>query len=178
MVRTKLSEFKTELDNFIEKFDRGGYCNVQGTGIYMTSNILETPIALRHNLDHNKVIHDNVIVLEIRFMTYPLVKEENRMEITDLGKGFSRVLVKYGYYEEVNIHKIIDKCREENLFDNPTEELSFFLARQTLINEIGGPFRKMEDSVFLFLRGFSEDATRYFKIPTKNVFEIGMQIRI
>ncbi len=178
MLRLKLSKFNSDLNEFIENFDREKFCNAKGVAVYMTSDISKTPIALQHNLDHNKVIHERVIILEIRFKSHPTVPSQDRMEITDLGKNFSRVLVNYGYYEEVDINRIIVECRNEGLFENCSDQLTFFLARQTLLNEIGGPFRKMEDSVYLFLRSYSLDATKYFKIPTKNVFEIGMQIKI
>lgn len=178
MVRQKLSEFNSDLSEFILHFDRHSYCNAKGVGIYMTSDISKTPVALQHNLDHNKVIHEKTLILEIRFMNHPTVSEKNRIEFTNFGNNFFGVLARYGYYEEVNIDKIICLCRKEGLFNNPTGEITYFLARQTLLNEIGSPFRRMEDSIYLLLRGLSLDATRYFHIPTKNVFEIGMQIKI
>ncbi|MFI2744112.1 potassium transporter Kup [Zhouia sp. PK063] len=178
LIRKRFKKYDTNLSEFTSNFNRNDYANVSGTAVYMTSAILSTPMALQHNLKHNKVIHENVIILEIGLKNHPRVPIKDRMVVDDLGNGFYRVLVKYGYLEEITIPYILSLWRDHDILKNYTKELTFYLARQTILVERGNPLNKFADHLFIVMKTNSLDPTRYFKIPTDKVFEIGIQLEI
>ncbi|PVW13179.1 potassium transporter Kup [Marixanthomonas spongiae] len=179
LLQRKFAEYDFNLNEFVDGFNRDDYSNIPGVAVYMSSAVLDTPMAFQHNLKHNKVVHEKVIMLQIGFKNQPKVKKENRMTINDLGKGFYQVLFKYGYLEEPSIHHVLDYWKEEEIIKGYDEEaLTFYLARQTILVKRGSMANRLADSFYIFMRTNSQDATRYFKIPTDQVYEVGMQVEI
>ncbi|GJM31432.1 MAG: putative potassium transport system protein kup 1 [Saprospiraceae bacterium] len=172
----QMAKFSQPLHDFVAEFDRSKYLPAKGTAIYMSASILNTPVALIHNLQHNQVIHKRVIFLEIGTKNQPRVASVNRITVDDMGKGFYRVLVKYGYSEVVNMKNILRTLKQNNFPKLKNKDLTFFLSRQTLIANAREGLTRLEDSVFIFLRSNSTGATRYYQLPVGRVFEVGVQV--
>lgn len=178
-IQKKFAEYDFKLNEFVEDFNREDYANIPGVAVYMSSTVLDTPMALQHNLKHNKVVHDKVIILQIGIKKFPKLAKEDRMTVNDLGNGFYQVLFNYGYLEEPSIYHILDYWDQEKLLkEHDQQEMTFYLARQTILVKRGNLFNRMADSFYIFMRTNSQDATRYFKIPTDQVYEVGMQVEI
>lgn len=179
-IQKKLQKFKTAFSVFTKQFDRSAYAEVPGTAVYLTSDILNTPVGLQHNLKHHKAVHKKIIILEIGFKNTPYISETERMVIDDAGNDhgtFYRVLVKYGYMQPVHMNSILLRWKKEGLIDDE-KALTFFLSRDRILVETKRPFYRIEDLLYVFLRRNSQDATRYFDLPPDQVYEIGMQIKL
>jgi KUP system potassium uptake protein len=150
---------------------------VPGTAVFMTSSASGVPHALLHNLKHNKVLHERVILLTVKIQDVPYVPEEKRAETQDYSAGFYRVIIHYGFMEEVNIPAELSKlegcgpaCK--------MMDTSFFLARQTLIASSRPGMAIWREKLFSWMLRNAESAMEFFKLPTNRVVELGSQVEI
>ena len=150
---------------------------VPGTAVFMTSSASGVPHALLHNLKHNKVLHERVFLLTVRIEDVPYVAQGTRSEIMDYGSGFYRVVIRYGFMEEVNVPAELSKlegcgpaCK--------MMDTSFFLARQTLIASARPGMAIWREKLFAWMLRNAESAMEFFKLPTNRVVELGSQVEI
>jgi KUP system potassium uptake protein len=177
LVRQRLAESALPLSVFI-KSAAGSAHRVRGTAVFLSSSPDTVPTALLHNLKHNQVLHERVIILTVKVEEVPDVGAERRIEIDNAGEGFYRVILHYGFMEEVDIPRdlaAIKTCGERfNMMST-----SFFLGRQKLI-----PSRKVpgmalwREKLFAWMLKSSESAMEFFKLPTNRVVELGSQLQI
>ena len=150
---------------------------VQGTAVFMTSSPEGVPHALLHNLKHNKVLHDRVLILTVMIDEVPFVDDEDRMEVRPLGSNFYRMIMRYGFMQEINIPatlKLVENCGPKiRMMDT-----SFFLARQTLLASDRPGMAIWREKVFAWMLSNSESAMEFFKLPTNRVVELGSQVEI
>ena len=151
---------------------------VPGTAVFMTSSSTNVPAALLHNLKHNKVLHERVILLTVRIEDVPYVREEKRVEQRDYPSGFYQVISHYGFMEEVNIPRDLahlKTCGEPfKMMDT-----SFFLGRQKLIPSKKRPGMALwRERLFSWMVKNSETAMEFFKLPINRVVELGSQVDI
>lgn len=150
---------------------------VPGTAVFMTSTPEGVPHALLHNLKHNKVLHDRVILLTVKIKDVPYVSDENRMMIEDLGKGFHRMILAYGFMQEADVPaalKSVNACGAEFKM----METSFFLARQTLLPSSRPGMMIWREKLFAWMLRNAESAMEFFRLPTNRVVELGSQVEI
>jgi KUP system potassium uptake protein len=143
----------------------------------MTSSAKGVPHALLHNLKHNKVLHERVMLLTVRIEDVPYVPQERRMETQDYTNGFFRVILRYGFMEELDVPN--ELSRLENC--GPTcrmMDTSFFLARQTLISTARPGMASWRERLFAWMLRNSESAMEFFKLPPNRVVELGSQVEI
>ena len=150
---------------------------VPGTAVFMTSTPEGVPHALLHNLKHNKVLHERVILLTVKIKDVPYVPDENRMMIEDLGKGFHRMILAYGFMQEADVPaalKSVNACGAEFKM----METSFFLARQTLLPSSRPGMMIWREKLFAWMLRNAESAMEFFRLPTNRVVELGSQVEI
>ncbi len=160
---------------FIRDMEKEIPMRVPGTAVYMTGNIDFTPPALFHNLRHNKVLHEQIVVLGVTTEERPHVEADERVAIEVMGLGFYRMIIRYGFMESPNIPKALAAVNEPGL-DFRIPEITFFLGRETLVV---GPERGMPDwrkRLFAWLSRNAMGATSFFHLPPGRVVEIGMHI--
>ena len=176
LMQQRLRESAMPIEVFI-KSAAGSAARVPGTAVFMTSSPEGVPHALLHNMKHNKVLHDRVIVLTVQIDEVPYVDLEDRVEIFDLGNGFWRMIVRYGFMQETDIPlvlKSIEKCGPQfKMMDT-----SFFLARQTLIASDRPGMALWREKLFAWMLRNAETAMEFFKLPTNRVVELGSQVEI
>nr|WP_294817244.1 potassium transporter Kup [uncultured Sphingomonas sp.] len=150
---------------------------VPGTAVFMTSTPDGVPHALLHNLKHNKVLHERVILLTVKIADVPYVPDEKRMKIDDLGKGFHRMILFYGFMQEADVPaalKQVSACGAEfKMMDT-----SFFLARQTLLPSAKPGMMVWREKLFAWMLRNAESAMEFFRLPTNRVVELGSQVEI
>ncbi len=150
---------------------------VQGTAVFMTSTPDGVPHALLHNLKHNKVLHERVILLTVKISDSPFVPEEKRIRLEDLGKGFHRLVLNYGFMQEADVPaalKQVSQCGAEfRMMDT-----SFFLARQTLLPSSRPGMMIWREKLFAWMLRNAESAMEFFRLPTNRVVELGSQVEI
>ena len=172
----RMDEASLPMEIFI-KSAASSAARVPGTAVFMTSSASGVPHALLHNLKHNKVLHERVFLLTVRIEDVPYVAQRSRSEVMDYGSGFYRVLVRYGFMEEVNVPAELSKLEG----CGPTCKMmdtSFFLARQTLIASARPGMALWREKLFAWMLRNAESAMEFFKLPTNRVVELGSQVEI
>jgi len=150
---------------------------VPGTAVFMTSQAQGVPHALLHNLKHNKVLHERVILLTVKIADVPYVVSTARMDFADLGQGFYRIVINYGFMEDPDVPAVLAQTKscgpEFKMMDT-----SFFLARQTLLPSERPGMAIWREKLFSWMLRNAESAMEFFKLPTNRVVELGSQVEI
>jgi KUP system potassium uptake protein len=150
---------------------------VSGTAIYLTSQPQFVPTALMHNLKHNKMLHENNLIITVVTRDIPRVSEHDRMVIEPLSRRFTRATLCYGFMETPNVTRALGMARKLGLqFD--IMSTSFLLSRRALKPARTSRMPRWQDRMFLAMTRSANDATDYFQIPTDRVVEIGTQLTI
>jgi len=156
----------------IEDFHR-----VQGTAVFMTSDADGTPSALLHNLKHNKVLHERVFLLTVVTAERPYVAESERIEYTDLGHGFYRLVCHYGFMQQPDIPAALEACAcHGHHFD--MMDTTFYLSREVIIPSLTPVMPVWRERLFALMNQNATPAHEFFRIPTNRVVELGTQIEI
>jgi KUP system potassium uptake protein len=172
----RMAEASLPMEIFI-KSAAPSAARVAGTAVFMTSSPNGVPHALLHNLKHNKVLHERVILLTVRIEDVPYVPEEKRVETKDYGSGFYRLKLRYGFMEEVDVPDALAQLEgmgpQCKMMDT-----SFFLARQTLLPSARPGMAIWREKLFAWMLRNAESAMEFFKLPTNRVVELGSQVEI
>jgi KUP system potassium uptake protein len=172
----RLKESAMPMEVFI-KSAAGAATRVAGTAVFMTSTAEGVPHALLHNLKHNKVLHDRILILTVMIDEVPYVDTEDRVEVRDLGSNFYRMIIRYGFMQDIDIPsvlKLVENCGPKiKMMDT-----SFFLARQTLLASDRPGMPLWREKLFAWMLANSESAMEFFKLPTNRVVELGSQVEI
>ncbi|MDR0577032.1 MAG: potassium transporter Kup [Candidatus Accumulibacter sp.] len=166
-----------DLDAFIDALFVSEPVRVAGTAVFMTSDNERVPNAMLHNLMHNKVLHERVLVLSVRVSDAPYVPEADRIEIAALRGGFYRVSVRYGFKDEPDIPAALALGAARGL-EIDMMETSFFLGRATLIPRVGSEMTYWREKLFVFMYKNASSAMSFYKIPTHRVVELGAQVTL
>jgi KUP system potassium uptake protein len=172
----RLREAAMPISIFIESAATSA-TRVPGTAVFMTSTPDGVPHALLHNLKHNKVLHERVIMLTVKIADMPYVEQETRCDLEPLGHGFHRLVIKYGFMQEPDVPEALKRltgCGPEfKMMDT-----SFFLARQTLLPSSRPGMAIWREKLFAWMLRNAESAMEFFKLPTNRVVELGSQVEI
>ena len=176
LMRANMAESAIPIEIFA-KSAKNSACRVAGTAIFMSSTSDGVPSALLHNIKHNKVLHERVIVLTVLVEDVPYILDADRAELRDLGDGFYRMKLRYGFLEETDIPtalKASDMCGGN--FE--MMQTSFFLSRQTLIASRKPGMALWREKLFAWMLRNAATAMEFFKLPTNRVVELGSQVEI
>lgn len=165
------------LEEFLADMAKKPPMRVPGTAIFMNGNASRTPPALLHNLEHNKVLHQRVLFLTVKTRQVPFVAPEERVEIESLGNGFHRLKVYYGFMEDPEIPKVLERVRLPEFVYEP-EDTTYFLGRETIIASKRPAMALWREKIFSIISHNATSATAYFCIPPDRVVEMGEQIEI
>ena len=155
----------------------GSATRVPGTAVFMTTSADGIPHALLHNLKHNKVLHERVLLLTVRIEDVPYVDEDKTVHLEELGQGFFRLIVRYGFMQETNVPAVlarVDNCGPQFQMMST----SFFLARQTLIASAKPGMALWREKLFAWMLRNAESAMEFFNLPPNRVVELGSQVEI
>ena len=148
---------------------------VEGTAVFLTSEPEVAPVALLHNLKHNRILHNQNIILTVRTVTRPRVDESERVSVTPIDENFSQVEITYGYMEVADVPS--DLYRTGKVLSD-RGGTSFFVGRNMLSpsRDVGLPF--WQDLIFIFLHKNASDPTVYYNIPINRVIEMGSRVEV
>jgi KUP system potassium uptake protein len=176
-LRAKLIREGVPLADFLKIMTQRAPARVPGAAIYLTSEPDTTPAALMHSIKHYRVLHEKNVLLRVINESRPYLDDAERIEITDLGDGFSYLIVRYGYMETPNIPKALAACRKRGLkFD--IMSTSFFLSRRTIVASSASDFASWRRQLFVFMSKNSADPTSFFHLPPGRVVELGTQVSL
>jgi len=150
---------------------------VPGTAVYMTSRTDVVPVPLLHNLKHNKVLHQRIVLLYVTTENVPHTVPEHRIDIRHLDDDFHSVVVRYGFMEQPNIPQVLDSCAAQKLSFNMMDT-SFFVGRLTIVPTSRSRWHRIKVKLFVLMHRNAMAATEFFSIPPNRVIELGGQIEI
>ena len=177
LLAKRLAEESLPLDMFLRRQKQNPIHKVPGTAIFLTSVIDTVPTALLHNLKHNKILHERVVFLTVLTEPVPRVSAKDRVQIEGLADGFYRLIVHYGFSQDVDVIKALRLCKAFGLeFD--LMQTSFFLGRETLIPSVKADMAMWREQLFCAMSKNAMSATDFFKIPSNRVVELGTQVQL
>lgn len=176
LMRASMTESALPIEIFA-KSAHNSATRVAGTSVFMASTNSGVPSALLHNIKHNKVLHERVLILTVAVKGVPYVEETGRYECKDLGNGFYRVTIFCGFLEETDVPRLLgtlDLCGGK--FD--MMQTSFFLSRQTLLASAKPGMAIWREKLFAWMLRNAASAMAFFRLPTNRVVELGSQVEI
>ena len=176
LMRQNMAEGSIPIEVFA-KSAHSSATRVAGTAIFMASTEKGVPSALLHNIKHNKVLHERVVILTVAIQDVPYVEDEDRYSVKDLGNGFYRLIMRFGFIEETDIPETLKRvttCGE------PFEMMktSFFLSRQTLLPSAKPGMAIWREKLFAWMLRNAASPMEFFRLPTNRVVELGSQLEI
>lgn len=163
---------------FIQSLFHAPPHRVEGTGIFMTANPSGVPRPLLHNLLHNKVLHERIVLLTVSSEDVPYIPEIDRVEYEALDYGFHRVLIRYGFKEEPDIPAALQQLSDSGAFSFTMMESTFFLGRERLVPHRKPGMAMWRERLFFFMFRNTSSAADFFRIPPNRVVEFGTQVEI
>lgn len=176
LMREQMAEGVLPMEVFAKSANKSAV-RVPGTAIFLASNTNGVPSGLLHNIKHNKVLHERVVILTVNITEEPYVDPEDRGESMDLGDGFYRAVLHFGFMETTDVPaalKHLDECGG----DFQMMQTSFFLSRQTLLASDKPGMPVWREEIFAWMLRNSATAMEFFKLPTNRVVELGNQVEI
>ncbi|TAN47262.1 MAG: potassium transporter Kup [Methylococcaceae bacterium] len=150
---------------------------VPGTAIYMTSRQLSLPPHLLRNYEHNRIIHQSVVLLTVEIEDIPRVPQSERIMAEALEEGFYRITIHYGFMQTPDVPKALALCQAQGL-ELDLSDATFFIGRETLLPSTKKDLNPWQEQIFLFLFRSASDPVAYFRIPPDRVLELGAQYEI
>ncbi|MBS0539206.1 MAG: potassium transporter Kup [Proteobacteria bacterium] len=176
VVVEELSQSALPLKMFLQRMDHPP-TRVAGTAVFLTADASATPLAFLHNLKHNKILHERVIVLQVDTLDVPRVPESMRVEVDRLGKGFYSMIVHYGFMEQPDVPAALRACRPHGIAYDEMET-SFFLGRETLVPATHSRLGRWRRNVFISLAHSASASKAFFRIPPNRAIELGNQVQV
>ncbi len=175
-MRAALERDTFPISDFIKKFH--DKARVSGTAVYLTSRTDVVPVALLHNLKHNKVIHQRIVLLNVATAQVPRIDRKNRLQSADLPDDFHAMTVRYGFMEQPNIPRVLESQQGEGVMTFNMMDTSFFVGRLTIVPRGRFGWRRIKMNVFKFMHRNALSATEFFRIPAGRVVELGGQLEV
>jgi len=173
----RLAQETMPLDLFISSIAASPPLRVPGTAVFLTSTEGRVQHALLHNLKHNKVLHERVVLLTLKTRDIPVVPLAKRLRIVELDCNFRQIEAFYGFMEDQDIPALLEECGRCGVpFD--MMDTSFFASRETLIASVAPGMAIWREKLFVSMSKNATKATEYFKIPTNRVVELGTQVEL
>lgn len=164
-------------ESFLATMDERQILRTPGVAVFLTDEEDAIPHPLLHNLKHNKVLHESVVLLSFVTEDVPHIKYSERASLTDLGHGFHRLVVKHGFMDEPNVPQSLRLAEPLGLKIVPSEA-SFFVGRQKIVPATRSALPKWREALFINLATTAESAVDYFRVPADRVIELGTQVEV
>jgi len=165
------------MEAFLKDLEHSGIHRVPGTAIFLSGNPTGTPIALLHNLRHNRVLHERVIIVTVIARDIPYLDRAERLHIESLRPDIYRLIAHYGFMEQPDLPALMDSCAEHGLTID-LHNSTFFLSRETIISQTGSGMARWRRKLFAAMSRNAQSATAFFRLPPNRVVELGMQVVI
>ena len=150
---------------------------VQGTAVFLTARSDAVPHALLHNMLHNQVLHEQVVLLTVVYEDRPRVPASERFEIESYGEGFYRVILHFGFIDEPDVPAALTLCQQAELDFSPMRT-TYFLSRETVIPSNMEGMARWRRVLFAFMLKNANGNLRFFQLPSNRVIELGTQVEM
>ncbi len=177
ILRERLSQSMLPIAAFVADAARRPMTRVPGTAVFLNSDPEGTPIALLHNLKHNRVLHETNVFLTVETDEIPHVAQEDRLKVEKLAPGFWRARVLYGFMEDPDVPAALAGAKEQGLELDP-RMATYFLSRNSLLATKHPGMAIWRENLFIFMARNASRATQFFRLPPNRVVEMGMQVEL
>ena len=175
LVSQEMAKQSIPMGDFLDSID--DVHRINGTAVFMTSSKDGVPPALLHNLKHNQVLHDRVVLLTIQTTDTPYVNDMDRIYMHNMRKGFKRIVARYGFMESPHVPGVLEECKRfGERFD--MMETTFYLSHETIVPTLTKKFSPLRGRLFAVMSKNATSASTFFGIPTNRVVELGTQLVI
>ncbi|HEX7999534.1 MAG TPA: potassium transporter Kup [Pyrinomonadaceae bacterium] len=165
------------IEDFLRDISKNPPVRVPGTAVFMNGTAAGTPPALMHNLEHNKVLHERVVLLTVKTRQAPYVEAEERVKVEALGHEFYRMIINYGFMEDPDIPTVLESMEPPNPVFDPMNT-TYFLGRETVMAGKQPGMMIWREKLFALMSRNASSATAYFCLPPNRVVELGSQVEI
>jgi KUP system potassium uptake protein len=177
ILSAKTRRMELPIEALCQNLEKSPPLRVPGTAVFLTADPASAPTSLLHSLKHYKVLHERNVILTVILEGVPRVSPQERVQIENIARDFTRVILHFGFMESPNVSKTLAIVRKKGLsFD--IMSTSFFLSRRSLRPDARSGMPLWQDKLFIFLAQNGEDASSYFQLPTDRVVEIGTQVTV
>ena len=178
LLRDKLVEGSIHLKEFVASLLAHPPHRVEGTAIFLTAHIDYVPIAMLHNLKHNRVMHERIFFVKLSTWDVPYVNDQERLSINDLGGNIFLVRAVYGFKESPDINKVLSLLSEQKNIEFNLMDTSFFVARDTIVPSANPGMALWREKLFGWMMQNAAKPSDFFKIPTNRLVELGAKVEI
>jgi KUP system potassium uptake protein len=176
VLAARLAESAISTEMFIEQLASKRIFRVRGTAIFMTRQQDGIPTALLHNIKHNKIVHERVVLLTVNVEETPHLQDDERYEWRELGEGVYRLELSYGFMEDPDLPQLLARIPGPFPFD--AMATSWFLGRETLVPTDDPGMALWREHIFTWMNRNASSASTFFSLPPNQVIELGAQVRI
>lgn len=173
----QLRSLAITLTEFRRRIEEEQITRVKGNAIFMTGSADSIPVALAHNMEHNRVVHSQVGLLHFASVDLPRVPNQEKVRVDKLGAGLFRITASFGFMESPSVPLVLSLAKGQGT-DFPVEETSFFLGREKLGWAEDRGLSRWRAHLFAFMSRNAYDASSFFNIPEAQVVEIGIRLAI
>ena len=174
---TKLKRLTPEFATFEEKLKQNPPKRITGKAVFLTGNPDIVPAALLQNLKHNKILHSEIVILNIKTENIPRVPNFDKVEVEKLRNGIFRIIAHFGFMEEPKIKRIFTLAKEKGI-NFEIDNVSFYLGREKLSIGKKTTMSRWRSNLFRFMSRNAMDAATFFDIPNKRIIEVGVNLQL
>ena len=178
LLRERVVHDSIHLPEFVESLLAYPPHRVEGTAVFLTAHIDFVPVALLHNLKHNRVLHERVIFLKLSIWDVPYVRDEERLTISELGSNIYVVRAVHGFKETPDINAVLKLLEQQHGLTLELSDTSFFLARDTIVPSNLPGMALWRERLFAWMMQNAAKPSDFFRIPPNRVVELGTKIEI
>ncbi|MGE4241349.1 potassium transporter Kup [Ramlibacter sp.] len=177
ILNAKLRTDAIDLNSFLEAVFVTPPTRVEGTAVFMTAEPGAVPNAMLHNLKHNKVLHDHNLFVTVRNHEVPWIPLDKRVEITSLGHDCWQVILNYGFKNNYDIPRALERMRDRGCEIEPMTT-SYFLSRDVVVPTIGAGMAPWREKLFAQMHYNASAAADFLNLPSNSVVELGSKVEI
>jgi KUP system potassium uptake protein len=178
LLRTKVEEGAIPLQAFVSSLLAHPPHRVEGTAIFLTAHVDFVPIAMLHNLKHNRVMHERIFFVKLSTWDVPYVNDSERITMKDFGGGIYLVRAVHGFKESPDINKVLDLMQKQENIEFNVMDTSFFVSRDTIVPSANPGMALWREKLFGWMMQNAAKPSDFFKIPTNRLVELGAKVEI
>jgi KUP system potassium uptake protein len=177
LIRRRIEKDTPLLEEMLPYLASRSVYRAPGTAIFLTADPKRVPGALLHNLKHNRVLHENNLIVSVRTAQEPRFDEANRARIEVLSPDFTMVTLTFGYMEIPNVPRALSALRKQGVVMD-IMSTSFFVGRRTIVHAPHSVLPRGMDKLYIWLTKNAADPIDVFRIPPGRVVEMGTQVSV
>jgi KUP system potassium uptake protein len=178
LLRAKVEEGSIPLQAFVSSLLAHPPHRVEGTAIFLTAHVDFVPIAMLHNLKHNRVMHERIFFVKLSTWDVPYVSDSERITMKDFGGGIYLVRAVHGFKESPDINKVLDLLQKQENIQFNVMDTSFFVSRDTIVPSANPGMALWREKLFGWMMQNAAKPSDFFKIPTNRLVELGAKVEI